>query len=323
MRERFLFACLAVFAVGAAGVVHARAGAPITVVATIFPVADLVRQTAGPEAEVITLLPPGASPHTFEPTPDMIRVVAKSRIFFAVGAGFESWAGKLVRAAAPRDLRVIDLAQGVALITDLESADAAAEGKMRGAALGLDGKPGTDRGPEESGHAGGVNPHYWIDPVLAGGMVDRIEAALAAVLPGSQAGISQRAASLRRRLEELDAEIRREVAGFGSRRLVTFHNSWPYFARRYGLELAGVIEVAPGREPSPRHLFRIVTAIRTLKIPVVFAEPQFPARPAEVIAREAGVRVLTLDPIGGVPPDRLGYVELMRYNLKALAEGLK
>lgn len=323
MRPCFMptgWAFLALFLAMAA---QAAGAPPITVVAAIHPIADLVRQVAGAEAEVITLLPPGVSPHTFEPTPGTIQAVAKSRIFFAVGAGLEIWAGKLIRAAAARDLTVVDLAQGVPLITDLETADAAAGRKLRGAALGLDEENGRDHGHDESGHAGGVNPHYWTDPVLALGMVDRIETALLAALPGSRDGIAQRAANLRTRLRELDAEIRRAVAGFRSRRLVTFHNSWPYFARRYGLELAGVIETAPGREPSPRHLLQIVAAIRALKIPVVFAEPQLPARPAEVIAQEARVRILILDPIGGVPPDRVGYLDLMRYNLHVLEEGLR
>ena len=320
--QRFLLVGLVVCAVGAGGGAQA-APARLTVVATIFPVADLVRQVAGPDAEVLLLLPPGASPHTFEPTPDTMRALARSRIFFMVGAGLENWAGKLVSSAAPRDLTLVDLSQGVPLIIELESPESRAGRHLYGATLGLDSGSRPGREHREESHAGEANPHYWTDPLIALELVDRIEATLAAAVPGSRAAFAARAASLRARLRDLDEEIRRSVAGFRNRRLVTFHNSWPYFARRYGLDLAGVIEVAPGREPGPQHLSRIVAAIRVLKVPAIFAEPQLPARPAEVLARETGVKVLVLDPIGGVAPDRLGYVELMRFNLRSLEQGLK
>ena len=111
--------------------------------------------------------------------------------------------------------------------------------------------------------------------------------------------------------------------GWRLRDYVSFHPAFTYFARRYGLNEVGVIEVAPGREPTPRHLQDLVAAIRRYGIKVVFAEPQLNPRVAEVIAQEAGVKVLMLDPMGGRPPYGSDYLKLMRHNLAALDEALR
>jgi ABC-type Zn uptake system ZnuABC Zn-binding protein ZnuA len=286
------------------------AAAAMRVVASVFPVADMVRQVAGREAEVLELLPPGANPHVFEPAPGALREVAQGRIFFRVGAGLESWSEKIVRSAAPADMTVVDLSEGIPLIRRLGAGEA--ENRIFAAATGLD----------RSAEGEGANPHFWLDPLLAREMVDRIETALIAALPESKTSLSRRAARFREELQGLDEEIRRRVTQFESHRLVSFHDAWSYFARRYGLEEVGVIEVAPGREPSPRHLAGIVSRIRRLGVRAVFAESQFPPQAAEVIARETGVKLLILDPIGGAAPDRRSYLDLMRYNLDILEEGL-
>ena len=133
-------------------------------------------------------------------------------------------------------------------------------------------------------------------------------------------------ANLGRYLAELDGlnqEIANKVAGFRLREYVCFHPAFPYFARRYGLKEVGVIELAPGREPTPRHIQKIVQAIRKYGVRVVFAEPQLSHRVAAVIAREAGAKVLILDPLGGQPPYGTDYLKLMRYNLSVLEQAMQ
>jgi zinc transport system substrate-binding protein len=114
------------------------------------------------------------------------------------------------------------------------------------------------------------------------------------------------------------------VANFKIKKYVSFHASWVYFARRYGLESAGVIEAAPGRNPTPIQIKNIVATIKKYHIRAVFAEPQLNPRAAEVIAREAEVNVLLLDPLGG--PNLKGrntYIDLMKYNLNVMQEAMK
>ncbi len=268
-------------------------GTPLRVAATIFPVGDLVRQVGGGRVEVRVLLPPGASPHTFEPTPSQARDLAGAVLLVQIGAGLEPWAGRMAAAAGGR-ARVLTLADGIELI--------------QGEGAGHD-------------HASG-NPHVWLDPGLVMGMTGRIADALADIDPPGAAAYRSNAAAFRARLSDLDADIRRTVDTFRIRSFVSFHAAWDYFARRYGLRSAGTIEESPGREPSPRQLAAIVAEIRRLGIPAVLAEPQLNPKPAEVIAREAGVRVVLVDPEGGLP-GRTTYIDLMRWNLVRMAESMR
>ena len=167
-----------------------------------------------------------------------------------------------------------------------------------------------EKAQDHHAHEGG-NPHVWLDPVLVQGICRRIAEAFIRVDPDHrgvyEAGLQQYV----EQLEALDREIRSRVATFRIRDYVSFHPAFIYFARRYNLHEVGVIEAAPGREPTPRHL-QLVAAIRRYGIRVVFAEPQLNPRVAEVIAQEAGVKVLMLDPIGGPPPYGSDYLKMMR-----------
>jgi zinc transport system substrate-binding protein len=155
-------------------------------------------------------------------------------------------------------------------------------------------------------------------------MVFRIEQALSVADPGHAIEYEKRANAYLGRLDALDREIADTVNQFKNKEIVSFHASWDYFAARYGLTLAGVIEKSPGRNPTPREIAGIVSRIKNYHIRAVFAEPQFSPRVAEVIAREAGVKVLILDPLGGETlPGRNSYIGLMTYNLKIMKEAMQ
>ncbi len=265
----------------------------LKVVASIAPLADFARQVGGDKVDVTLLLPPGASPHTYEPTPRTMQEISQAKIFIKIGAGLEFWADKLVAAAA-KDVVTVDCSRSVALIHALD---------------------------HEKHGAGNVDPHYWLDPVIAIGMVKKIEEAYAKVDPADSSYFAQRASSYIAVLTALDKQIAETVKTFRTREYVTFHPAWNYFSRRYGLTVAGVIEEGPGKEPTVRHIDRILREIRRLKIRVVFAETQFSPRMAEAIAREAGGRVLMLDPIGG-QKERVSYIGMMRYNLALMKKAM-
>jgi zinc transport system substrate-binding protein len=152
--------------------------------------------------------------------------------------------------------------------------------------------------------------------------VRAIEAGLIQVDPARAEGYRSRAASYLKKLAALDEEIAREVQSWKSREFIAFHPAWVYFARRYGLKQAAVIEQSPGREPSPAELARIVETAKRIGARAIFAEPQFSSKAADTIAQETGVRVLFLDPLGSSLADR-SYISMMRYNVTQMAEALK
>lgn len=265
------------------------------VVATITPLADFARQVGGTRVDVTLLLPAGASPHTYEPTPKAVQEISKAKIFIRIGAGLEFWADKLVSAAA-RDLIIVTCSEGISLIKGEE---------------------------HDHGHAlSNVDPHIWLDPVICVKVIKKIEDAFSRADPSNSSFYKKNASEYIARLTSLDREISEKVSTFRTKEYITFHSAWNYFSKRYGLRVAGVIEEGPGKEPSARHINEILRLIRGLKTRVVFAEPQSSTRIAEVIAKEAGAQVLILDDLGG-QKGRETYLDLMRYNLAVMEKAFR
>ena len=283
----------------------------LPVITSIYPVADMVQQVGGDYVDVTFILPAGASPHTFEPKPSLVKKISSARIFFMVGAGLEFWAEKFIDMAGP-GLTTVVLSDGVSLIHTAgyhhENKAKHYHAKVRVS-------------DQESSVA---NPHIWLDPVIAESMVNKIATALCEVDHLHITYYMKRRQRYLEKLDNLDQMIQKTVSTFTIRKYVSFHASWDYFARRYGLESAGIIEAAPGRNPTPIQIKNIVVMIKKYHIRAVFAEPQLNPRAAEVIAREAKVNVLLLDPLGG--PNLKGrntYIDLMKYNLNVMQEAMK
>jgi zinc transport system substrate-binding protein len=282
---------------GAAGCRPSASGEKLKVVATIFPLADFVKNVAGDKVDVITLLRPGDSPHTYEPTSRDMKAVAQATLLVVNGAGLDFWVENL-KAAASDNMVVVDT-----------SAVLAEEGLL------LTGDEHDD---------GGTNPHFWLDPVLAQKQVEAIAAALVAADPDNKDFYLENAADYIAQLQSLDEEIKSITQLFSSREFITFHPAWTYFASRYGLTEAAVIEEAPGKAPTIDDIKRIVDAVRDLKARAIFAEPQFSTQAADAIAADSGAEVLLLDPIGGADlPGRDSYIALMRYNVGQMGEAMQ
>jgi zinc transport system substrate-binding protein len=274
--------------------IHSAAAA-VHVVATIFPVADMVRQVGKDAVDVVTLLPAGASPHTFEPTPAQMRAVAEAAVFVEVGAGLDAWAAKL-RAAHAGPMIVITLATGVPLL-------GATEG-------------------EGASHGG--DPHIWLDPVLVRDhLVPAIVNGLSQADPAGTAAFRAAAGEFEAALTQLDTEIRTTLAPATDRSYVGFHSAWQYFGRRYDLHEVAVVESFPGKEPSAQEIAAIIQRSRAAHVRALLIEPQFSPRMAEQVAQEIGAQLVTVDELGGPElAERQHYLNLMRYDLRAFAKAL-
>ncbi len=269
----------------------------VPVVVSILPLADLTAQVGGDRVVVTdVVVPPGSSPHTFEPTPSQIKAVAQAKMLIVVGLGLEYWTNKVVDAADNKGLQVVVTSDGIKPISGAESSNQAVSEN--------------------------ANPHIWLDPMNAIIMVQHIRDALIRVDPAGKAIYEANAAAYIKKLKALDREIRGEVATFRSKKFIAFHPAWVYFAREYGLEEAAVIERSPGHEPSPAEVAFIVKTARKLGAKAIFAEPQFSAAAAKTIAEESGARVLYLDPIGSSLKD-YSYLNLIRYNVDQMAKALQ
>jgi len=275
------------------------------IVVSIHPWYDLVRQIAGEEANIVRILPAGASPHTFEPRPSQIRdIAAADLVVMNGGIGVDEWLLRLVTASGnPRPpLQIMEYLDEAALEED-------------------DHHHEHDHEQEHAHEHGYLNPHVWLDPHFAAEAVQLIVAALVEIDPENEALYRENGEQLRASLDELDREIATTLEGVAGEAFVPFHNAWPYFARRYGLDLIVEIEPFPGREPSPAYLANAISLIRESGARAIFTEPQLPERPAQVVAESAGIPLFIIDPIGGTEGVET-HQQLLRSNARIIANAL-
>ncbi len=273
-------------------------GGAVRVVATTTVLADLVRQVGGDRVEVASLVPAGGEVHTFDPTPGDARRLSEADLIVVNGLGLDDWAA--------------DLAE-----------DVDAEASIVHLAEDLDGVELISGGDEDHG---GVNPHLWLDVSLAVRYLDRIATALAEVDPDGSDGYERGAADHASRLADLDGWIREQLGAIpaANRRVVSFHDAFPYYARAYGLEIVGTIVDAPGQDPSAGTVADLIRAIRASGVTAILAEAQFDPDLAETIAAETDATVVTdlyTDSVGDPPLDT--YAAAMRWDTERIIEALE
>ncbi len=167
------------------------------------------------------------------------------------------------------------------------------------------------------------DPHVWLDPVVFGEVADGIEAALIEVDPAHADTYRAGADDYRRRLDELDAELRSGLAECDSRLIVTSHQAFGYLVRRYGLEEVAISGLSPDAEPDPRRLAELADLVRSRGVTTIFTEELVSPEVAETLAREAGVTTAVLNTIEGVENEgEDDYFSLMRQNLATLQTAL-
>jgi ABC-type Zn uptake system ZnuABC Zn-binding protein ZnuA len=295
-------------------------GRPL-VVASIFPVYDLVRRVGGEEVHVELLLAPGRSEHDYDPSPADAKRVAGAKLAFIVGLQLDDWTSKVVTASGG-DTPIVALGPKVGtqrFELDVVGEDEHhEEGEHHEHHDGEGGAGDYDHHHEHDAE----DPHVWLSVPRAIAMVTAIEAELAAALPDKASQFAANAEKLRTELRALDDEVRKTTSGFSKKAIVTFHGSFGYFAADYGLQIVAVIEPYPGKEPSAAYLKDVLEVLGKHPVGALYTEPQLDPRPAQVLAQEAKLPLRELDPVGGLP-GRESYEELMRFNVAALAESLR
>ncbi len=276
----------------------------VRVVVTIAPIRSIVESVGGERVRVTALVPEGTNSHTFEPPPSAVRAIAGADLIIVNGLNLEQ--------------PVIELAEA----NRREGVEIARLGE---AAIGPDEYVYDFSYPREGGDP---NPHLWTDPILAIAYANIARDALGRADPEGAAAYAANAAAFAARMEELDAAIRAAAATVPPERrlLLTYHDSFPYFAPRYGFTVIGAVQPSDFSEPSPREVAALVRQIREAGVPAVFGSEVFPSETLETIAREAGaVQVATLrdDDLPGEPGDAENtYLAMMTANARAIVTAL-
>jgi zinc transport system substrate-binding protein len=338
--KRILLAVVAVLLIGLGAnyLMNSREGAPaatkgssqVKVAATIFPVYDIARQVAGDRAEVVGILPPGTSPHTFNPKPSDLAKLEGSKLVFAIGHGLDNWTESLLENLDGATVVTVD--QGISLREFGEMHEHEHEGEEHGHEHDEDEHVGEkhegeehegDEHGDEHGHDHeGVDPHYWLDAENASLIAATIAKSLGAVDPENADYYQANLTSLQAEMVELDAELASTLAPAADKGLIMFHDSWNYLAAAYDLEVAGVFQISPGKEPTPQYLKELYETAEKHGVSTVFTEPQLGSTAIQPLIEDLGLNVDTLDPLGGVE-GRDSYAALMRYNASTIVSSVQ
>ncbi len=277
----------------------------LNVVATTNILGDVVAQVGGEAIDLRVMLPPGADPHSFQPTPQDLADIANADIIFANGLGLETFLAEMVESTAT-DAELVEVSTGIEAI-------AAAE----------------DHGEEGEEEHGEFDPHVWMDPANVMIWADNISAALSAHDPDNATTYAANAAAYQAELAELDAWIAEQVGQLteAQRVLVTDHDAFSYFAQRYGFTVVGAVfpGVSTLAEPSAQELAELEEAIATLNVPAIFVETTVNPSLAEQVAADTGTLVITLygGSLSAADGPAATYLDMMRYDVMVIVEALK
>jgi zinc transport system substrate-binding protein len=274
--------------------------ARIAILTTFAPIHCFTLNVAGDAADVSVLVPPNAGPHDYSFSPADVQKIAKADVLVINGAGLEGWLQRGIKSAGKKDLLIVDTSAGIDLIT------------------GLDVRPLPGVRSEPDSDAGGPNPHIWLSPANAIKQVEHIRDALVSRDPGNAETYRTNAGAYIRQLNGLDSQIRTATASLPNKNLITFHDTFPYFARDYGFHVVATFEEFPGKEPSPRTIEELRKIIAAGNVSALFSEPQYSPKAMQVIGKEFKVPVVQLDPMETGDGSKDFYERVTRKNLDAL-----
>lgn len=280
--------------------------------------ADIAQNVAGDRVKVDTLMPLGMDPHAFEPVPQDVSKITESDLVI-INGGIEGWLEKVI-ANAGGTHRVLEASAGLTSRIPRE------EEHLEEEHAGED-----HEGEEHEGHShGDIDPHFWLDPISVIHYVENIRDGLIEADPAGKDTYTSNAEMYITRMKELDNYIREQVNLIPAeqRLIVTNHESFGYFADRYGFKIIGTIvpSVSSGASPSAQQLAGLVDDINSNGVSAIFLETGTNPQLAEQIAKETGVRVVTdLYTHSITPPDGKAptYIDMMKYNINSIVENLK
>lgn len=282
---------------------NSLANSQLTVVTTTEDLAALTEEVGGDLVQVKAICKGYQDPHSIDAKPSILLMLKKADLFVQIGLELEvGWAPTLLSNARnpkilPGNLGFLDASFGCDILQ-------IPQGQM-------------DRSQGDIHPFG--NPHYWLDPANGRVIAQTLTDKLCALDPQNSSSYRNNLASFHRKMDARIKDWETLAGPFLGKKIVTYHNSWPNFAKRFGIEVAGFIEPKPGIPPSPAHIQKLITTIRAENIRILVVEPYFDLRLPEKIARESSARLVVLAPSVGAEKSIKSYFDLFDYNLKLLA----
>ena len=276
----------------------------LNVVTTVAPITSIVENVAGDKIALAGIIPEGVNSHTFEPIPSDSKLLVKSDLIVINGLDLETPTLTLAKANLKPGASIYSLGDKT-----ISQADYVYDFSF----------------PKEQGHP---NPHLWLNPEYAKRYAILVRDELIRLDPANKTAYEQNTAHFQQKLEALDRAIQEATKTIppNNRRLLTYHDSWPYFARRYGFHVIGAVQPSDFADPSPKEVARLIEQIRREKVPAIFGSEVFPSPVLEQIAREAKSRYIDQlrdDELPGKPGDpQHSYLGMMVENITIMFQAL-
>jgi zinc/manganese transport system substrate-binding protein len=279
----------------------------LNVVTTTADLASITREVGGDRVDVISIARGYQDPHFVEPKPSFLLLLRKADLLEVVGLDLEAgWLPPLLEQSRNPKIRpggagYLDVSAGVDI---------------------LDRPAGTVNRSMGDVHAMG-NPHYWLDPANAVRIAIQVSNRLSQLRPKEAAYFAVRLETFKKRMNDANKKWTAMLAPYRGAKIVTYHNSWPNFTRRYGLNVIGYVEPKPGVPPSPSHTFELMNLMKAQKVKAILVEPYFDLKTPKSIAERTGATLLVMYPSVGARPELDDYFKLFDRNIAELVKALR
>jgi ABC-type Zn uptake system ZnuABC Zn-binding protein ZnuA len=306
--------------------------------ATIFPIYDIAQEIAGDEFEVVLLLPVGASPHTFDPQPSLLKDLSGAQAVFSIGHGLDDWSTTLTESMG---IPVVTVDHDIELraTEDVHEHDHEDEEEHAHDHYDNHDEHGyEEESPHEHEHDdhdnyeeehdvhdghnhGPIDPHYWLSIHNAKQIAKNIADELGQRDVEHADLYIHRAEAYVKELDALERELNEKIVGIPNNNIISLHDAWYYFTDEFNLNLAGTFEPSAAKEPTPQYLAELEEKVQAHNVSAIFAEPQLSTDSIEGFADDHNLTIVVIDPLGGID-GRNSYTELMRYNVEQIVSAL-
>ena len=303
--KRILFA-LALAATFVSG--NALAAEKLNVVTTISDLASITQAVGGDRVNVTSIARGYQDPHFVEPKPSFLMLLRNADLLEVVGLELEiGWLPPLLDQSRNANIRpgargYLDVSNGVEILDRPTGAVNRSMGDV---------------------HPMG-NPHYWLDPANAVRIAIQVETKLAELRPADAQFFATNLNNFKIRMNEANKRWVAALAPYRGAKIVSYHNSWPNFARHFGLNVVGYVEPKPGVPPSPSHTFELINMMKEQKVKAIIMEPYFDIKTPQSVAAQSGAQLVILYPsVGGAKSGTDDYFQLFDTNVANLVKALK
>jgi len=275
--------------------------AKVRVVASLTDLADIAKQVGGSNISVISIARGSQDPHYVEVLPSSMIKVKQADIYLMVGMELDQWAEQIIDGSRNRHLHIVDCSEDIQRLEVPTRKVDASMGDI---------------------HPNG-NPHYWLDPENGKAIAATITRSLKEVDPRHAVEYDQNLQTFLSSLDTLEAQWATEFADLRGQSVVYYHDTWPYFNQRFGLNAAAYIEPKPGIMPTPTHLDHLIRVIRDQQVKVIAMEPYFSRKAPDFLAEKTGIKIVRMAQSVDAEKGTETYQKMLTYNLQTLKDALE